>query len=77
MASMVIIDSEQRRDSHYKLLKIVGLFCRIWSFLHGSFAKEIYNFKEPTNRSHPIDLMASIVESRLFYRALLQKRLII
>ena len=31
-----------------------GLFCRIWSLLQGSFAKETYNFKEPTNRSHPI-----------------------
>jgi len=34
------------------LLKIVGLFCRISSFLLGSFAKETYKFKEPTNRSH-------------------------
>jgi len=24
------------------------------SLLQGSFAKETYNFKEPTNRSHPI-----------------------
>jgi len=37
-----------------RLLKIIGLFCRIWSLLQGSFAKEIYHFKEPTNRSHPI-----------------------
>jgi len=37
-----------------RLLKIVGLFCRIWSLLQGSFAKETYNFKEPTDRSHPI-----------------------
>jgi len=35
-------------------LKIIGLFCRISSLLQGSFAKETYNFKEPTNRSHPI-----------------------
>jgi len=35
------------------LLKITGLFCRIWSLLQGSFAKETYYFKEPTNRSHP------------------------
>jgi len=34
--------------------KMIGLFCRIWSLLLGSFAKETYNFKEPTNRSHPI-----------------------
>jgi len=37
-----------------RLLKIVGLFCRISSLLWGSFAKETYNFKEPTNRSHLI-----------------------
>jgi len=37
-----------------RLLKIIRLFCRIPSLLQGSFAKETYNFKEPTNRSHPI-----------------------
>jgi len=37
-----------------RLLKIIGLFCRISSLLQGSFAKETYNFKELTNRSHPI-----------------------
>jgi len=37
-----------------RLLKIIGLFCRISSLLYGSFAKETYNFKEPTSRSHPI-----------------------
>ena len=37
-----------------RLLKILGLFCRISSLLQGSFAKETYHFKEPTNRSHPI-----------------------
>ena len=35
-----------------RLLKII--FCRISSLLYGSFAKETYHFKEPTNRSHPI-----------------------
>ena len=46
--------------SHYgvatiiRLLKMTGLFCRILSLLQGSFAKETYNFKEHTNRSHPI-----------------------
>ena len=34
--------------------KIIGLFCRISSLLQGSFVKETYNFKEPTNRSHPL-----------------------
>jgi len=37
-----------------RLLKIIGPFCRISSLLKDSFAKETYNFKEPTNRSHPI-----------------------
>jgi len=37
-----------------RLLKITGLFCRIQTLLQGSFAKETDNFKEPTNRSHPI-----------------------
>jgi len=30
-----------------RLLKIIGLFCRILFFLWGSFAKETYNFKKP------------------------------
>ena len=37
-----------------RLLECVGLFCRIQPLLQGSFAKETYNFKEHTNRSHPI-----------------------
>jgi len=37
-----------------RLFTIIGLFCRILSLLQGSFAKETYHFKEPTNRSHPI-----------------------
>jgi len=37
-----------------RLLKDISLFCRIQSLLSGSFAKETYNFKEPTNRNHPI-----------------------
>ena len=35
-------------------LKMIGLFGRISSILWGSFAKETYNFKEPTSGSHPI-----------------------
>ena len=35
-------------------LKIIRLFCRIWSLLLGSFATETYNFHEPTHCSHPI-----------------------
>jgi len=34
--------------------EIVGLFCRIASLLSGSFAKETYDFIDPTNRSHPV-----------------------
>ena len=39
-----------------RLLKIIGLFCRISSLLWGSFARETFNFQEPTNHSHPIFL---------------------
>ena len=48
-----------------RLLKIRGLSCRIQSLLQGSFAKETYTFKEPTNRSHPIPYHVCIV--RVFY----------
>jgi len=37
-----------------RLLKIIGLFGRISSLFKGSFTKETYNFKGPTNHSHPI-----------------------
>jgi len=37
-----------------RLLKMIGLFCRILSLLWVYFAKETHHFKEPTNRSHPI-----------------------
>jgi len=40
-----------------RLLKSIDLFCRISSLLQGSFAKETYNLKEPTNRSHPISTL--------------------
>ena len=43
-----------------RLLKIIGLFCRISSLLEGSFAKETCNFKEPTSRSHPIGINSRI-----------------
>ena len=33
-----------------RLLKVIGLLCRISSVVQGSFAKETYNSKEPTNR---------------------------
>jgi len=34
--------------------KIIGLSCRMRSLLWGSFAKETYDFIDPTNISHPI-----------------------
>ena len=42
-----------------RLLKIIGLFCKISSPLWGSFAKETYNFKKPTHRSHHIECSTS------------------
>jgi len=36
-----------------KIDKIIGLFCRILSLWWGSFAKETYNFIDPTDQSHP------------------------
>ena len=42
--------------------RFIGLFCRIWPFLQGSFAKQIYNCIDPTNQSHPIsELIRSCV----------------
>ena len=37
-----------------RLHKVTGLFCTIRSLSWGSFAKETYHLKEPTNRSHAI-----------------------
>jgi len=48
-------DARRSRDgvaTSSRLLKIIGLFCRISSLLKGSFAKETYNFKEPTNMGY-------------------------
>jgi len=56
---MVFLDSFMYAYDNYavatisRLLKNLGLFCRISSLSQGSFAKETYDFKEPTNRSHP------------------------
>ena len=41
---------------------MIGLFCRIASLLQVSFAKDTYNFIDPTNCSHPI-VSHSIVSS--------------
>jgi len=37
-----------------RLLKITGLFCKRTLWKRRYSAKETYNFKEPTDRSHPI-----------------------
>ena len=64
-----------------RLRTIIGLFCRILSLLQGSFAKETYHSKEPTNRSYPLLLcfihLSYTFVLLLFYRALLQMRPII
>ena len=51
-----------------RLLETIGLFCRISSVLYGSFAKETYNFKEPSNRSHAI-MRSGRVQQRACTRA--------
>ena len=38
-----------------RMLKNICLFAEYRSLLQGSFAKETYIFKHPTNRSHPIE----------------------
>jgi len=40
-----------------RLLKSIGLFCRLSSLSYGYFAKDTHDFKEPTNRSHLIQHM--------------------
>jgi len=40
--------------AYVRRIDIIGLFCRIASLLWGSFAKETYNFIDPTNISHSI-----------------------
>jgi len=37
-----------------RLLKITGLFCKRALYKSLYSAKETYDFKEPTNRSHPM-----------------------
>jgi len=44
-----------------RLLKIICLFCKraLWKRLY--FAKETYDFKEHTNRSHPIRIVTYVL----------------
>jgi len=43
-----------RVDTIHRLLKIIGLFGKRALWKRWYLAKEIYDLKEPTNRSHPI-----------------------
>jgi len=43
-----------------RLLTILGLFCKRALQKRRDSAKETYNFKEPTNRSHPIPAQAHV-----------------
>ena len=47
-----------------RLLKIIGLFCNRALRKRQYSAKETYNFKEPTNRRHPI---CTISECRVYF----------
>ena len=71
-----------------RLLKMVDMFCKRALSKKLYSAKETYNLKEPSNCSHPIChqrwletlnhcMTYTFAEYCLFYRALLQKRLII
>jgi len=43
-----------------RLLQIIGLFCKRALQKRRYSTKETYNFKEPTNRSHPISMKTCI-----------------
>ena len=60
-----------------RLLNIIGLFCRISSLSCGSFAKETYNFKEPTNRSHHILGVGSINNQVSFANEIYKNRTVL
>ena len=49
-----------------RLLKIIGLFCKRALKQRQYSAKEIYNFKEPTNHSHPIRRLYTQSLCRIF-----------
>jgi len=56
-----------------RLLKIIGLFCKRALQKRRYSAKETSNFKEPTNRSHPIPRIVCVyactrtIQGRYFY----------
>jgi hypothetical protein len=45
-----------------RLLQIIGLFCKRALYKRLYSAKETYNLKEPTDRSHPISKSAAMIE---------------
>ena len=51
-----------------RLLQMIGLFCRISSFLYGSFAKETYHLQGPTSCSHSIPTIKKCVLISTIYR---------
>jgi len=44
-----------------RLLKIIGLLCKRALLKRPYSANETYNFEEPTNRSHPIATVPSLL----------------
>ena len=48
-----------------RLLTIIGLFCKRALHKRPILSKETYNFKEPTNRSHPISGYHIFTESHM------------
>jgi len=55
----------------HRLLKIIGLFCKKALLNRRYSAKETYDLKEPTNRSHPIPV---IYLYRLFFEPFPKKK---
>jgi len=55
-----------------RLLKIIGLFCKRALQKRPIIFKETYNFKEPTNRSHPISTYIYMLGLRLSPRVSLE-----
>ena len=53
---MYILQKSSKGLVVQNIVSFIGLFCRISSLLQVSFAKETYNFIDPTDRSHPIYL---------------------
>jgi len=46
-------------------LRSKGLFCKRATCKRLYFAKETYNFQDPTNRSHPIEIVETCVQIKM------------